>query len=85
MQSHPRIRIRRLSALVIATGAVAAGYLFWFWREQSRPGMRHYLKGMEYLTAHYPLQAEKEWLQGVKEDPAHGDRFCAAGVGRNAG
>jgi len=51
-------------------GAVAAGYLFCFWREQSRPGMRHYFKGMEYLTAHYPVRAEKEWLQGVKEDPA---------------
>jgi tetratricopeptide (TPR) repeat protein len=51
-------------------GALAAGYLWWFWRDQSRTGMRHYFKGIEYLIAHYPLQAEKEWLRGVREDPA---------------
>jgi tetratricopeptide (TPR) repeat protein len=70
MQNPSRARLRRLSALVIVIGVAAAGYLSWFWREQSRAGMRHYFKGMEYLTAHYPVQAEKEWLQGVKEDPA---------------
>lgn len=31
--------------------------------------MRHYLKGMEYLIARYPLKAEEEWLLGIAEDP----------------
>src|SRR5579871_2834830 len=79
MQKQTRARARRLAALVLLMGAAAAGYLAWFWHEQSRPGMRHYFKGMEYLTAHYPVQAEKEWLRGVKEDP--GEYHCYEQLG----
>lgn len=79
MHKPTRARRRRLTAIVILMGAVAAGYLFWFWREQSRLGVRHYFKGMKYLTAHYPLQAEKEWLRGVKEDP--GEYHCYEQLG----
>ena len=70
MQRFPSVTIPRLARGLLLAGAVAALYLLWFWREQSRPGMRHYLKGMEYLTARYPLQAEREWLLGVQQDPA---------------
>lgn len=50
--------------------ALAAASLIQFWREQSRPGMRHYLQGREYLAAGVPLQAEREWRLGTTEDPA---------------
>jgi tetratricopeptide (TPR) repeat protein len=56
------------SACLLAV-AVAVLYLFWFWRQASRPGMRHYLRGMELLTARYPAEAEREWLRGLQEDP----------------
>lgn len=70
MQQTRRTRTLYLLWIVLLIGAGAMGYLAWFWREQSRPGVRHYFRGMEYLTAHYPLLAEREWLRGVREDPA---------------
>src|SRR5438132_708045 len=65
--------------MLILGGAAAAFYLFWFWREQSRPGMRYYLRGMDYLVARDPLRAEREWLSGVKEDPT--EYHCYAQLG----
>jgi cytochrome c-type biogenesis protein CcmH/NrfG len=73
------VKSRRLPGMLILAGAAAACYLFWFWREQSRPGMGHYLRGMDYLVARDPLRAESEWLLGVKEDPT--EYHCYAQLG----
>jgi tetratricopeptide (TPR) repeat protein len=79
MQRFPRVTGQRLACGLILAGAAAAVSLLGFWREQSRPGIRHYLKGMEYLTARYPLQAEQEWLMGIREDP--GEYHCYEQLG----
>src|SRR5207248_173699 len=79
MLRFPRVTRHRLACGLILAGAVAALSLLGFWREQSRPGIRHYLRGMEYLTARYPLQAEGEWLIGVREDP--GEYHCYEQLG----
>lgn len=79
MPHRSRAGFRRLLAPILLAGAVAALSLIGFWREQSRPGTRHYLRGMEYLTAHYPLQAEREWLAGIREDP--GEYHCYEQLG----
>jgi tetratricopeptide (TPR) repeat protein len=57
----------------------AGAYLIWFWRGQTRPGMRHFFQGMEYVAAGYPARAEREWLLGVKEDP--GEYRCYEQLG----
>jgi Flp pilus assembly protein TadD len=54
--------------VLIAVGAALS--LLGTWRQTSRPGMRHYLRGMEFMTARYPVEAEQEWLRGVRADPS---------------
>lgn len=66
----PRRSWRRIAALAcIVVGAAALGYTLWFWRQWTRPGMTHYLRGMEHLSAKRYAEAEREWLRGVREDP----------------
>ncbi len=65
----PRRSRRLFLSLLLCGGVIAVGYLLWFWREQTRPGVRHYRKGIEYLSAKRPASAEREWLQGVQQDP----------------
>lgn len=60
---------RLLLSLFLGGGAIAVGCLLWFWREQTRPGTQHYLRGMEYLSTRRPASAEREWLLGVQQDP----------------
>jgi tetratricopeptide (TPR) repeat protein len=48
-----------------AAGAVG----IWFWQQYSHPGLIHYRRGMEYAEAHEFAAAEREWQQGVEEDP----------------
>ncbi len=62
--------MRLLVLLCIVGGTVAAFSLYSSWKQESRPGMRHYLKGMEYLNSKNPAAAQNEWLAGMKEDPA---------------
>ena len=59
-----------LTALCLLAGFVAAVYAFREWREASRPGMVHYLHGMDYADAHRYGEARDEWLRGVREDPS---------------
>ena len=56
-------------AFCLIAGLAAAGYNLWDWHQSSRPGMAHYLKGMDYASEHQIEQAKKEWLQGIQEDP----------------
>ncbi len=56
-------------ALCLVAGLAAAGYSLWFWHQSSRPGMVHYLKGLDYAGAQQYPQARDEWLQGTREDP----------------
>ena len=56
-------------ALCLAAGLAAAGYSLWFWHQSSRPGMGHYLKGMDLAAARQYGPAQAEWLRGVQEDP----------------
>lgn len=63
-------RSRFLAVVLLLAGLAAVGYSVWFWKQQTRPGMAHYLKGMDYAAARHYRQAEREWLLGVKEDPA---------------
>ncbi len=55
-------------ALLMAA-VVAVFYGVQSWRQWTRPGTRHYLRGMELASSKQYVQAEKEWLQGVQEDP----------------
>ena len=43
---------------------------FWFWRQATRPGIVHANQGAADAAAGNQIQAEQEWLAGVKEDPA---------------
>jgi tetratricopeptide (TPR) repeat protein len=77
---------RLLAGILILAGSAAAVFLVVFWRETARPGMRHYLRGMELMTARYPLEARREWLRGIQEDPTEyhcyeqlGDYLSAVG------
>ena len=54
---------------LLMTGLLATVYGVWSWRQWTRPGMRHYLKGMELSDAKRYVDAEQEWLRGVREDP----------------
>nr|CAA9297699.1 hypothetical protein AVDCRST_MAG63-4942 [uncultured Armatimonadetes bacterium] len=61
---------RILAFSCIAAGAIAAAYTFWFWRQQTRPGMTHYTRGTEMAAAGRFVDAEREWLRGVEKDPS---------------
>lgn len=63
------IPMRFLAGACCLAGAFAALSLCGYVRDASRPGMRHYLRGMELLSARYPAAAEREWLRGLQEDP----------------
>src|SRR5439155_24405455 len=65
----PRSLLRFARRIGIVLAAVCAGCLLWLWREQSRPGTRHYLRGVEYMQAGDPSRAEREWFRGTEEDP----------------
>ncbi|MDQ2801086.1 MAG: tetratricopeptide repeat protein [Armatimonadota bacterium] len=63
-------RPRQLLLSACLLGILAAsGYGVWFWKQYTRPGMTHYLRGLDYLAARQYGQAKAEWLQGTREDP----------------
>src|SRR5262249_26026389 len=65
----PPRSLRRMAPRVgILLAAVSLGYLLWLWREQSRPGTRHYLRGVEDMQARDPSRADGEWFRGTEED-----------------
>jgi tetratricopeptide (TPR) repeat protein len=73
------LRAHLIAGLLILAGSAAAIFLVVFWRETGRPGMRHYLRGMELMTARYPLEARREWLRGIQEDPT--EYYCYEQLG----
>ena len=48
---------------------IAVGCGTWQWQQRNRPGERHLLAGIDAVNAHKFSVAEREWLQGVQEDP----------------
>jgi protein O-GlcNAc transferase len=66
---QPSGRARWRSALWLAAISAAAVYGLWFWWQYAHPGMTHYRQGMDYAAAHQWDMAEREWQQGIKEDP----------------
>lgn len=69
-------RKKTLVAACLLAGLIAAGFGVWNWRQYNRPGMTHYLKGMDDVAAGQIPQAEQEWRRGIREDP--GDPHCYA-------
>lgn len=67
-------RKKTLVAACLLAGLIAAGFGVWNWRQYNRPGMTHYLKGMDDVAAGQIPQAEQEWRRGIREDP--GDPHC---------
>ncbi|HET6382122.1 MAG TPA: tetratricopeptide repeat protein [Armatimonadota bacterium] len=65
-----------MSLLLVISAAI---YFFSFWRAWNRPGMKYYLKGMDYMSAHQPAQAEVEWIKGAEADPE--DYHCFEELG----
>lgn len=51
--------------------AVATGYSFWFWHQQSRPGRMYELKGADAAAAGHFHAAEREWKAGIQHDPSY--------------
>lgn len=49
------------------------------WRQYARPGLVQSRAGAEALAAQRPADAEREWRQGTKEDPASPDCFVQLG------
>ncbi len=47
----------------------AASYLAYFYKQQTRPGQRHYRRGLDYLAARRIGEAQSEWLRGIQSDP----------------
>ncbi len=75
-----RFPLRRLSlalALVLLSVAGVIGYRSW--RQWTRPGQRHYSRGLDFVAAKDYRKAEAEWLLGVKEDPQFAGCFRQLG------
>ncbi|MBV9851725.1 MAG: tetratricopeptide repeat protein [Armatimonadetes bacterium] len=53
----------------IAALIVALGYGGWSWHEYERPGRVHERRGVEDAAAGRFHEAERQWRQGVREDP----------------
>jgi len=64
-------RRRRLlpTALGLLILAAALGYGGWSWHEYERPGRVHERRGVEDAAAGRFHEAERQWRQGVREDP----------------
>lgn len=57
----------------------ALGFTAWSWRQSSRPGAAHLRAGQEAAAAHRDAEAEREWRQGVQEDPAFAEDHAELG------
>lgn len=65
----PRPARRLLIALCVTALIAALGYGGWSWRQHTRPGMTHYMRGMSNAAGRHFHEAEREWQTGVREDP----------------
>lgn len=71
---------RRLPLTICLLLVIGAGiYLFSFWQQWSRPGKRHYLRGLDAAAAQNYKGAEQEWLWGTREDPRYAGNFQRLG------
>src|SRR5437764_13193412 len=52
------------SAGLLLAGSLVS--LLWSWREESRPGARHYLRGLEQMAGHNPRGALDEGYRGIR-------------------
>lgn len=66
-RARPLVRV--LITLTLLGGLAATAYGIWFWKQYNRPGMVHYRRGLDAATAGRALQAQQEWLEGVRQDP----------------
>lgn len=48
----------------------ASGGGIWWWQQQTRPGRVQEQRGRAALAAGQPAQAERDWLKGIRDDPA---------------
>lgn len=71
---------RRPVLLAVCLLLIAAACVFLSWRQATRPGTTHYLKGMEYASAQKFDQAQQEWLLGVREDPGSAECYEQLGI-----
>lgn len=71
---------RRSILLAVCLLLIAAACVFLSWRQATRPGTTHYLKGMEYASAQKFDQAQQEWLLGVREDPGSAECYEQLGL-----
>lgn len=71
---------RRSILLAVCLLLIAAACVFLSWRQATRPGTTHYLKGMEYASARQFEKAEQQWQLGVKEDPGSAECYEQLGI-----
>lgn len=72
-------RKRLVVVFALAATATALAFSYLNWRDWSRPGQRHYRRGLELMAAHDPGRALDEWTRGIAEDPR--DPACFEMVG----
>ena len=70
---------RALVPALLLVILAALGFTAWSWRQSSRPGAVHLRAGQEAAAAHQDAEAEREWRQGVQEDPTFADDYAELG------
>ena len=76
----PQSPTRRAAVPALLLVILAAlGFTAWSWHQSSRPGAAHLRAGQEAAAAHQDADAEREWRQGVQEDPAFVDDHAELG------
>ncbi len=79
-QPAPQAAARRALVPVLLLITLAAlGVTAWSWRQGSRPGAAHLRAGQAAADAHQDAAAEREWRQGVQEDPDFPDDHAQLG------
>ena len=59
----------RWRAVLWLTAVTAIGYGLWYGWQAAHPGPTHYRRGMDDAAAQQFDAAEREWQQGIQEDP----------------
>lgn len=73
----PPARLWRALGLALLLAACAAS--FWYWRQYARPGASHDRQAQQDAAEGRPGDAEREWLQGIREDASYAPCYVHLG------
>lgn len=65
--------------IVFLAGVVCLGFVISFWHQQNRPGARRYAQGIDAFSRQQYGVAERDWKQGIQEDPHDPQCYVALG------